>query len=101
MKAIMAFVLFSLSWCVYAEEMVFINTCDDEEALSLYREALSEPEDDPLVVRLYSLRYGICKLIAEGKLELEIGSRIFDQEQLRAIDEWIKEMEKRNERNSS
>ena len=40
---------------------------------------------DPLVIRSYALRIGICRLIDEGKISLEKGVEIFDVEKTRVI----------------
>lgn len=46
---------------------------------------LKQHPADPLLIRSYALRIGICRLIDEGKISLERGIEVFEVEKRRAI----------------
>ena len=61
------------------------NQCHDPAVWAKMDALLKQVPNDPLVIRTYALRRGICDLVDEGQISLENGIRIFDIERQRAI----------------
>ena len=71
------------------------NDCRDPASWARYEGLLRQVPEDPLVIRSYALRIGLCRLIEEGKISLEQGVEVFDVEKLRVIIERAQERAER------
>ncbi|CAI8981983.1 hypothetical protein [Methylocaldum szegediense] len=61
------------------------NYCYQQEAWDGIERLRQEAPSDPLVIRMYAMRKGLCMLIEEGKITREQGVEIFELERSRAI----------------
>lgn len=78
-----------------AEESQSENYCHDPAIWAKIDDLLKQHPRDPLVIRSYALRLGICRLIDDGKISLEQGIELFDLEKRRAIMERGAEAERK------
>jgi len=61
------------------------NWCHRPDSWTKLDALLKQNPADPLVIRSYALRIGICLLIDEGKISLQRGIEVFDVEKQRVI----------------
>ena len=47
------------------------NYCHDPETTATWERMFKDSPEDPIVVKLYSLRKGLCAMIDEGKISFE------------------------------
>ena len=67
------------------------NRCHDPATVADWGKLLSSNPRDPVVVRLYGLRRGLCSMIDDGLVELDQAIEIFNQEHARSVVERYKE----------
>ena len=68
---------------VSAEE----NYCRDQSVNWQWADMLTETPDDPLIIKLVALRFGLCVLVDQGLIALNRATEIFEQERSEAIAE--------------
>lgn len=61
------------------------NYCYQQEAWKNIDNLLKDAPNDPLVIRMYAIRKGLCILIEEGKITRDQGAEIFELERSRVI----------------
>jgi hypothetical protein len=61
------------------------NYCYQQKAWDDIEKLRQDAPNDPLVIRMYAMRKGLCALIEEGKISREQGSEIFELERSRVI----------------
>lgn len=61
------------------------NYCYQREAWDKIEKLRRDAPNDPLVIRMYAMRKGLCAMIEEGKITREQGTEIFELERSRAI----------------
>lgn len=59
------------------------NRCHDPATVADWEKLLSDNPRDPVVIRLYGLRRGLCSMIDDGRVELDQAIAIFNQEHAR------------------
>jgi len=69
--------------------------CHDPTTVAQWQKLLSNSPRDPIVIRLYGLRRGLCSMIDDGLVELDQATRIFDREHTRALLERHQEEQER------
>jgi len=87
MKALLMLML-AVSFGLQAEERP-VNYCKDPEKAAEWEKHLADTPEDPLIIKLYALRVGLCKMVDEGKVELEEAIRIWDIEHARSVNERL------------
>lgn len=76
-------VVLALSVPALAEESR--SRCHDPATVADWEKLLSGKPRDPVVVRLYALRRGLCIMINDGLVEPEQAIEIFNQEHARGV----------------
>lgn len=61
----------------------------------MWEKMFKEAPEDPIVVKLYSLRRGLCAMIDEGKIGLEFGAALWNAEHARGVIERARDEAKR------
>jgi hypothetical protein len=61
------------------------NYCYQQKAWDDIEKLRQEAPNDPLVIRMYAMRKGLCMLIEEGKIPFEQGIEIFELERSRTL----------------
>ncbi len=54
------------------------NSCHDESVADDWSRMLSESPRDPIVIRLYGLRVGLCSLVDRGQVGLNQAAEIWE-----------------------
>lgn len=67
------------------------NYCYQQKAWDDIEKLRQDAPNDPLVIRMYAMRKGLCALIEEGKITLEQGVEIFELERSRTLIERQRE----------
>lgn len=67
------------------------NRCHDPATVADWERLLSSNPRDPVVIRLYGLRRGLCSMIDDGLVELDQAIEIFNQEHARGVVERYQE----------
>jgi hypothetical protein len=86
-KALLILML-AMSFGLRAEERP-VNYCKDPEKAAEWEKQLADTPEDPLIIKLYALRVGLCKMVDEGKVELKEAIRIWDIEHARSVNERL------------
>jgi len=75
------------------------NHCHKPEVAAQWEQLLANSPKDPIVIRLYALREGLCRMVDDGLVELDQAIDIFNREHARGVMERMEEdNEKRRER---
>lgn len=74
--------LFLMPFAVASERSDY---CHDPDAAKQWNRLLDRHASDPAVIKLYALRIGLCKMIDQGKLDVNQAIDIFEQERSRVI----------------
>jgi hypothetical protein len=61
------------------------NYCHNPETTATWERMFKDSPEDPIVVKLYSLRKGLCAMIDEGKISFEFGSALWNAEHARSV----------------
>jgi hypothetical protein len=61
------------------------NYCHDQAIAADWRRMLSETPNDPLVIKLYGLREGLCSLVADGRVSLDQATEIWERERAESV----------------
>ncbi|MVF23800.1 hypothetical protein EVC37_19605 [Methylocaldum sp. BRCS4] len=88
------FLTFTLPLCLHAEARP-VNYCKDPQKTAEWEKNLADTPEDPLIIKLYALRIGLCKMVDEGKVELDEAIRIWDIEHARSVNERLLDEMKR------
>jgi hypothetical protein len=80
--------LLTVSFGLQAEERP-VNYCKDPKKTAEWEKHLTDTPEDPLIIKLYALRVGLCKMVDEGKVELKEAIRIWDIEHARSVNERL------------
>jgi hypothetical protein len=67
------------------------NRCHDPATMADWERLLSENPRDPVVIRLYGLRRGLCSMIDDGLVELDQAIEIFNTEHAKSVVERYNE----------
>jgi hypothetical protein len=89
-------VLMFIAQAAFAEEKLPVNYCHDEGVNADWEKMLADTPEDPLIIKLYGLRVGLCRMIDEGKVSLEQGIEIWNQEHAKSVNQRSGEEEARN-----
>ena len=76
---------------VSAEE----NYCRDSAVNQQWADLLAKSPNDPLIVKLFALRFGLCMLVDRRSITLDQATDIFEEERSEAV------MERRQEQQRS
>lgn len=68
-----------------SQDALYEDHCHDQEAWRRIEDFLRQHPRDPLVIRTYALRLGICQLMDTKKITLEQGIELFDLERQRVL----------------
>jgi hypothetical protein len=71
------------------------NYCQDPEANRQWLEMLARTPDDPLIIKLFALRSGLCVLVEQRLIALDQATDIFEQERSEAMTERHREEQER------
>jgi len=80
------------------DDELYENQCHDQAAWDKIDDLLKKVPNDPIVIRTYAMRLGICRLIEEKKISLDTGIQVFDIERQRAVMERSMEDAERRKR---
>lgn len=61
------------------------NYCYQRKAWDDIEKLRRDAPSDPLVIRMYAMRKGLCEMIEEGKITREQGTEIFELKRSRSI----------------
>jgi hypothetical protein len=86
-KALLILML-AVSFGLRAEERA-VNYWKDPQKAAEWEKHLTDTPEDPLIVKLYALRVGLCKRVDEGQVELQEAIRIWDIEHARSVNERL------------
>jgi hypothetical protein len=67
------------------------NRCHDLATMADWEKLLSENPKDPVVIRLYGLRRGVCSMIDEALVQLDQAIEIFNTEHAKGVVERYNE----------
>ena len=93
LKAFLTIFVFATGTALAEEQPV--NYCHDEEVNADWEKMLLDTPKDPLIIKLYGLRIGLCRMIDQGKLSLEQGAEIWNQEHAQSVIQRTQEDEER------
>lgn len=74
------------SMAAWAAPAPIPDYCDDPSGWQTMEDFLQSAPNDELIIRLYSLRLGLCQLIKAKKIDAQLGINLFEEERQRAID---------------
>ncbi len=66
------------------------NYCIDAEANQQWARLLMKAPDDPMTIRLYALRDGLCSMADRGQFKLEVATAIFEDARSPEVRECFK-----------
>jgi len=72
-----------------------VNHCHKPDVDAQWEQLLANSPKDPIVIRLYALRVGLCRMADEGLVDFEQAIDIFNKEHARGV---MERMEEDNER---
>ena len=78
-----AFLLFSLP--LFAAEDEPVNHRHEETVDKHWAKMLAETPEDPIIIKLFGLRKGLCEMIDQGQISLEQGTNIWEDERQRSV----------------
>ncbi|HYE36767.1 hypothetical protein [Methylocaldum sp.] len=84
----------TLPFSLQAEELP-VNYCKDPKITADWEKQLANTPEDPLVIKLYALRVGLCHMVDQGRVKLEEAIRIWDIEHARSVNERLLDEMKR------
>ena len=90
MKALIIILLVASSPVVAGEDTP-VNYCHSQEAADTWGKMLSDAPEDPIIIKLYGLRIGLCGMIEDGQIGLKQGIEIWEQERNRSVIQRAKE----------
>jgi len=61
------------------------NYCQDSAVNRHWQQAISEHQNDPVVVKLYAMRRGLCEMLAEKKIDAKSARFMWDQAVISAL----------------
>lgn len=56
------------------------NYCHDAAEIKRWDEVIAKHSAEPLLIKLYSMRVGLCKMVDEGKVDLDTAIDVFEAE---------------------
>jgi hypothetical protein len=56
------------------------NYCHDDAEIKTWDEVIAKHSSDPLLIKLYAMRVGLCKMVDEGKVDLDTAIDVFEAE---------------------
>jgi uncharacterized protein YabN with tetrapyrrole methylase and pyrophosphatase domain len=59
--------------------------CQDEQVNQHWQDAVTKHKGDPLVMRLYAVRRGLCEMLAEKKVDAKAARFMWDQAVISAL----------------
>jgi hypothetical protein len=62
-----------------------VNYCHKPTVDAQWKQLLARTPRDPIVIRLYALRDGLCGMVDAGQLDLETAVKVFDLEHVRGV----------------
>jgi len=78
-----ALLLFSVP--LFAAEDEPANYCHDDSVEKDWARMLAETPTDPIIIKLFGLREGLCGMIDRGQITLEQGIDIWNDEHSRSV----------------
>ena len=66
------------------------NYCNDAETNQQWARLFMKAPDDPMTIRLYALRDGLCNMVDNGQVKLELAIAIFEDARSPAVMECFK-----------
>ncbi|MCI0400760.1 MAG: hypothetical protein L0Z68_05610 [Gammaproteobacteria bacterium] len=66
------------------------NYCNDAESNQQWARLLMKAPDDPMIIRLYALRDGLCNMVDNGQVKLEHAIAIFETARSPAVMDCFK-----------
>ncbi|MGH8548152.1 MAG: hypothetical protein ACRERU_06035 [Methylococcales bacterium] len=82
---ILMIVLVSFSLSAFAADKTPANYCHDEQVGADWEKMLVESPEDRSILKLYGLRIGLCQMIDKGRISLEQGIEIWNQEHAKSV----------------
>jgi hypothetical protein len=56
------------------------NYCHDAAEIKTWDEVIAKHSTEPLLIKLYSMRVGLCQMVDEGKIDLDTAIDVFEAE---------------------
>ncbi len=72
------------------------NYCRDPAVNRQWADMLAKTPDDPLIIKLFALRSGLCILVDQGIIALDQATDIFEQERSEVVTERGQEQQPRS-----
>lgn len=76
MRNILFFCLLGLAVNVLASE----NHCNKPEEIAKWNGIIARHSEEPMYVKLFALRVGLCRAVEDGKIDLDTAIDVFDDE---------------------
>ena len=73
---LLALMIFLASCSAHADEPD--NYCNDPKINQQWTRLLMKSSDDPMTIRLYALRDGLCSMVDRGQVKLKVATAIFE-----------------------
>jgi hypothetical protein len=56
------------------------NYCHDVAEIKKWEDVIAKHSTEPLLVKLYAMRVGLCKAVDDGKIDLDTAIDVFEAE---------------------
>ena len=73
---LLALMVLLASYSAYGDEPD--NYCNDAEINQKWTRLFMKSSDDPMTIRLYALREGLCEMVDRGQVKLGVAIAIFE-----------------------
>ena len=56
------------------------NYCHDDAEIKKWNEVIAKHSAEPLLIKLYAMRVGLCQMVDDGKIDLDTAIDVFEAE---------------------
>jgi hypothetical protein len=56
------------------------NYCHDAAEIKTWDEVIAKHSAEPLLIKLYAMRVGLCQMVDDGKIDLDTAIDVFEEE---------------------
>lgn len=56
------------------------NYCHDAAEIKTWDEVIAKHSAEPLLIKLYAMRVGLCQMVDDGKIDLDTAIDVFEAE---------------------
>jgi hypothetical protein len=56
------------------------NYCHDATEIKTWDEVIAKHSTEPLLIKLYAMRVGLCQMVDDGKIDLDTAIDVFEAE---------------------